>query len=250
VSAYDALAPSFDRQRALPHGVAAAIRGAVLGALSASRPPLLDLGCGSGRIGGAFVAAGDDYVGVDLSFGMLDVFRASRAALLAQADGEKLPFRDAQFDAVLLMQVLSAARDRRTLLTEASRVLHRAGALVVGRSVAPADGIDAQMQQRLAEALDAMGFQPYRKRAIDDALAWLTRTARSGQTATAASWTAERTPRRFLERHSNGVRFSLLPAPIKDAAMQQTREWAVATFGSLDAMFAEPCRFELTIFRV
>jgi ubiquinone/menaquinone biosynthesis C-methylase UbiE len=256
MSVYDALAPSFDRQRAFPHGVPAAIRDAVLDALSASRPRLLDLGCGSGRIGAAFVAAGDLYVGADLSVGMLHAFTqrrdlpADRTPLLVQADGESLPFSDLYFDAVLLMQVLSAARGWRQLVTEASRVLRDAGSLLVGRTIAPERGVDAQMKQRLAELLDAVGIQPYGEQATDDALAWLAGTARESQTVTAAAWTAERTPRRFLERHSMGARFSALPAPVKDAAMQQVRDWAMASFGSLDTMFAESYRFELMIFRL
>src|SRR5436305_509129 len=70
-------------------------------------PRLLDLGAGSGRIGAPFVAAGDDYVGVDLSAGMLREFaaRTERVARLVQADGARLPFGDAAFDAVLLIQV-------------------------------------------------------------------------------------------------------------------------------------------------
>jgi len=40
---------------------------------------------------------------------------------IIQATGEALPFADASFDAVLLMQVLSAARDWRRLITEAGR---------------------------------------------------------------------------------------------------------------------------------
>ena len=76
VSAYDAIAPRFERDRALPDGVAEAVRAAVLGAAAAARPRILDLGAGSGRIGAPFVAAGDDYVGADLSLGMLQAFAA------------------------------------------------------------------------------------------------------------------------------------------------------------------------------
>src|SRR5215472_15152024 len=73
--AYDAAAPSFDRHRALPDGVAEAIRTAVMAAVGGvPRPGLLDIGAGAGRIGHTFVAAGDNYVGVDLSFGMLRAF--------------------------------------------------------------------------------------------------------------------------------------------------------------------------------
>jgi precorrin-6B methylase 2 len=46
------MAAGFERQRALPEGVARSIRQAILAALaSEDRPRLLDLGAGTGRIG-------------------------------------------------------------------------------------------------------------------------------------------------------------------------------------------------------
>src|SRR5215207_2706777 len=112
MSVYDPVAPSFDRHRALPEGVSEAIRAAVLAAIDApSRPWLLDLGAGTGRIGLPFVAAGDDYVGVDLSLGMLREFARRRGSSprLVHADGRRLPFADATFDAVMMVQVVGAA---------------------------------------------------------------------------------------------------------------------------------------------
>jgi ubiquinone/menaquinone biosynthesis C-methylase UbiE len=254
--AYDVAAPSFDRHRALPDGVAEAIRTAVMAAVGGvPRPRLLDIGAGAGRIGWPFVAAGDDYIGVDFSFGMLREFtgRAERngaRARLVQADGERLPLADASLDAVLLMQVLSAARDRRRLIAEAGRVLKPAGCLIFGRTVAPDNGIDACMRQHLAGSLDAAGVHPYRRKWSDDALSWLAGNAHDSRTVTAAAWAAERTPRAFLERHATGARFSVLPPPVQNIAMLRLREWAVATFGSLDAVSVEPYRFDLMIYRL
>src|SRR5436190_22300169 len=124
---YDAVSPSFDRHRALEEGVADAVRVAVLRAIAQCAPRLLDLGAGTGRVGWPFVHAGDDYVGVDLSFGMLREFvrrtgKSGRVPRLVQADGERLPFRDATFDAVIMIQVIGAARNWRGLVTDARRV--------------------------------------------------------------------------------------------------------------------------------
>jgi ubiquinone/menaquinone biosynthesis C-methylase UbiE len=256
MSVYDAIAPGFERLRALPDDVPGAIRRAVLGAIRGNgQPLLLDLGAGSGRIGAAFVAAGDRYIGVDLSFGMLRVFAArcglphGNSALLAQADGERLPFRDAAFDAILLMQVLNAANHPRGLVAEARRVLNPSGVLIEGHTVAPEDGIDARMKGRLAEILEAMGIEARRKASTDAATRWLDRPGYDVRTATAATWRAERTPGAFLERHAAGARFAVLPPPVKDLAMLRLRDWAAATFGSLDAVSVEPFRFDLTICR-
>ena len=158
MSAYECGA-EFDLHRALPDGVAESIRAAVLAvAGDAPRPRLLDIGAGAGRIGWSFVAAGDDYVGVDLSFGMLRGF-LQRAACggsspelapprLVRADGRYLPFPDAAFDAVMMIQVFGGLSGWRRLVTEARRVLRPSGALVVGRTLAPEDGVDARMKQR------------------------------------------------------------------------------------------------------
>src|ERR1700674_708897 len=121
MSAYDSAAASFDRHRALPEGVAEAIRAAVLAAAAGvARPRLLDLGAGTGRIGWPFVAAGDYYVGVDLSLGMLHAFLGRPACggappRLVQADGRHLPFPDATFDAVMMIQVFGGMRGWRRL---------------------------------------------------------------------------------------------------------------------------------------
>jgi ubiquinone/menaquinone biosynthesis C-methylase UbiE len=255
MSLYDAVAPSFDRHRALPDGVAEAIRAAVLAAIDTARPRLLDLGAGTGRIGWPFVKASDDYVGADLSFGMLQAFTRrlgqedGAAPRLVQADGLRLPFRDATFDGVMLMQVFGGMRGWRRLLAEARRVLRSAGTMVMGRSVAPTDGLDARMKQRLAAVLDDMGTQPRPTNPRDDAQRLLESAAEGSTRLIAATWDSERTPRAFLDRHETGARFSALPPPIKEEALRKLAAWAAATFGSLDAVIREPHRFELLVFK-
>jgi SAM-dependent methyltransferase len=249
-SAFDAAAPRFDRHRTLPPGVPPAIRAAVLAAVDASAPRLLDLGAGTGRIGDVFVAAGDDYVGVDLSLGMLREFarRNGPAPRLAQADGERLPFGDATFDAVLMIQVFGGMRGWRRVLAEARRVLRPSGALVLGRAVAPEDGIDARMRLRLADILRDLGVAAEGQNTRADAQGSLASCARRSSRVLAATWSAQRSARGFLERHRGGARFSVLPDPIKDESLRRLADWAVATFGSLDTTHDEQHAFELQIF--
>jgi ubiquinone/menaquinone biosynthesis C-methylase UbiE len=253
--AFDAAAPSFERYRALPDGVPEAIRAAVLESIARSpRPRLLDLGAGSGRIGRAFVAAGDDYVGVDLSFAMLREFRQRAEGRrtrprVAQADGQSLPFADASFDAVMLIHAFGAFDAWRPVLLEALRVLRSAGTLVTGHARAPADGVDAQMKQRLASLLRDMGAgrDPIRPR--DDVMSWLESVASDSARVIAAEWDADRGPRQFLDRHRTGARFSALPEPIREPALEKLSAWAAAVFGSLEARCAERHAFEVRVFR-
>ncbi len=251
MSAYDAAAPSFERHRALPAGVPPAIRAAILAALDVASPRLLDLGAGTGRIGEPFVAAGDDYVAVDLSLGMLREFACRGRPLprIAQADGKRLPFPDATFDAVMLIQVFGGMRGWRHVIAEARRVLRPRGALVTGRSVAPADGIDAQMKRRLGALLADLGVDVDTANARDDVHRALGSQAQAGTSVVAWTWNAERTARAFLDRHTGGARFAVLPEPVRTEAMRRLAAWATATFGSLDRIFSEPHAFELNMFK-
>jgi ubiquinone/menaquinone biosynthesis C-methylase UbiE len=251
-SGYDAAAPAFERHRGLPDGVPRTIRAAVLAALEASSPRLLDLGAGTGRFGRPFVAAGDAYVGVDLSLGMLHAFAARTEPGrpgLAQADGERLPFPDATFDAVLLIQVFGGMRGWRRVLGEARRVLRPSGAVILGRAVAPADGLDARLREQLALILGELGVTPDKKNTREEAQRWLAAEAARSTRVVAATWNAERTARAFIERHRTGARFSDLPEVVKDAALARLADWAMTTLGSLDAPILEQHSFELHIFQ-
>jgi len=251
MNAYDRMGPDFERLRTLPDDVPAAIRDAILSATRSLRPRILDLGAGSGRIGRFFVQAGDDYTGADLSFGMLRTFAGhTPSPRLTQADGARLPFPDATFDAVLLIQVLSGASGWRPLLADAIRVLRPTGTLTVGHIAAPADGIDAQMKSRLAAILDGMDIHPYRDKPRDAALSWLAQIMPDPTVLTPAAWSANRTPAAFLERHRGGARFSVLDESVKHEAMHRLAAWAAERFGSLDTAWPEQHRLELIIHRL
>ena len=259
LSAYDAAAPSFNRRRALPDGVAEAIRAAAMAAVGVvPRPRLLDIGSGAGRIGDTFVAAGDNYFGVDLSFGMLRAFlhRATcggaspgpASPRLVRADGRYLPFRDATFDVVMMIQIFGGMIGFRLLVSEARRVLRPSGAVVLGRTLAAEHCVDARLKQRLALILSEIGIDPGHNfhEEVEQAL---NSAACSAESVVAASWRADRTAREFLERHRTGARFSALPEPVKEEALRRLAVWAVATFGSLDAVYCQPHAFALQVFK-
>ncbi len=256
-SAYDTAAPAFEDHRGLPAGVPEAIRSSVWAATGApQRGRVLDLGAGTGRVGRAFVAAGDSYVGVDSSLGMLGEFAAHRSetavsrARLVQADGASLPFIDAAFDVVLLIQVLSEGRGWRRLLADAQRVLRPAGAVVVGRTLKPESGVDTRMKQQLTTILTEIGVEPDRPQGHRaNALSLLESAAAERTRVIATTWISERTPRRYVERHQTGHRFMLLPAAVREEAIGRLTAWGAATFGSLDAVFQETYDFELHVFR-
>lgn len=250
-STFDRNAASFERHRAMPSSVLEAIRKTVwecTGLKPSAR--VLDLGAGSGRIGRVFVDANDAYVGVDFSLQMLREFRArNSAACLIQADGGQLPFPNASFDLVMLMQVLSGTHNWRDLLSETVRVVAPRGSIVVGHTVTPPTGIDARMKSQLSLILYEMGVASdssgkSRQKSLD----WLQTATSTSMQATAASWMVKRTPREFLDRHSSGARFLKLPPDVQTEALQKLSAWAAETFVSLDEASSETHIFELHIF--
>jgi ubiquinone/menaquinone biosynthesis C-methylase UbiE len=253
-SAYDALAPSFEGQRSLPAGVPQSVRAVAMAKLGHAGPRrILDLGAGSGRFGWPFIAAGDDYVGIDLSGGMLRTFAqryvGRRLPALVQADGRALPFPAACFDLVLLISVFGDLPDWRPLVDEARRVLRPDGMIAIGRTALPDDGIDARLKERLEILLDERMSRQPRKTGRQRAAQHLVATSSTMTELVAASWTAERSPRQFLDRHAGGARFSRLPRPIRDDALHALAAWAQTQFGSLDRTFVEAHRFEMQLFK-
>jgi ubiquinone/menaquinone biosynthesis C-methylase UbiE len=252
-SSFDRNAASFERRRALPGSVLEAIRKTVWES-TGLRPSarVLDLGAGSGRIGRVFVDANDAYIGVDFSLPMLQEFRArNSSACLIQADGGRLPFPDASFDLVMLMQVLSGTHNWRDLLGETVRVVAPGGSVVVGHTKTPPTGIDARMKSQLTLILEEMGVvSDSSGKSRDKSIDWLQTVSSRRTQTTAASWTVERTPREFLDRHSSGARFSKLPAEVQTESLQKLSTWAAEAFGSLDEVFSETHTFELHVFGI
>ena len=111
---------------------------------SQARGPVLELGCGTGRVSVPLARAGVRVVGVDRSAGML-ARAAKRAAMLARrragrnpkrlrlvrGDIRALPFADGEFDMVLapygILQSLLQDRDLSATLDSVARVLAPGG---------------------------------------------------------------------------------------------------------------------------
>lgn len=250
-STFDSTASTFERHRSFPKGVPEAIRSAIWSAVGLSAPArVLDIGAGTGRIGRAFVAAGDAYFGVDTSLAMLQEFSTdSSNCTVTQADGSHLPFADGSFDVVLLMQVLSGASDWKGIVSEARRVVRSGGCVVVGHTINPESGIDAQLKRHLKDILEEMHVDSFRpEQSKRQALEWLDAAAVHHVHVVVASWNAIATPEAFLERHPTGAKFAALPAPVQERALDKLRTWAKVRFGSLDTEFDETRSFEIDIY--
>lgn len=96
---------------------------------------VLDVGCGAGTDLVRFAKGGAHVTGVDLSSSAIALARQNFAQLglqadLREADGERLPFPDNQFDLVFAHGVVQYTSNDRALVDECRRVLKPGGAAV------------------------------------------------------------------------------------------------------------------------
>jgi ArsR family transcriptional regulator len=98
---------------------------------------LLDIGTGTGRIAELLADHASRVVALDKSLEMLKLARAKLQHLptdkieLVQGDFTDLPFGEAQFDTVLLHQVLHFAQEPELVLQEAARVTRPGGRIAI-----------------------------------------------------------------------------------------------------------------------
>jgi SAM-dependent methyltransferase len=87
---------------------------------------VLDVGCGDGSIVGRLsdVNFGSEYIGVDISSSAIAAARAKKIARASFEvfDGSSLPFRDKEFDLVVMSHVVEHLEHPRNLIREAQRV--------------------------------------------------------------------------------------------------------------------------------
>jgi SAM-dependent methyltransferase len=90
--------------------------------------PLLDVGCGEGRLGADLIRRGYDVMGVDFAPRMIELASEHHPAIVA--DASTLPFSDETFQCVVTVHVLMEIENLSAAVTEIARVLQRSGVLI------------------------------------------------------------------------------------------------------------------------
>lgn len=131
---FDDAAAGYDRSNAILSGGASALwRIATVRALSPQPGErILDVAAGTGTSSAALAKTGAHVVAVDISPGMLAVGRQRHPGIeFVEADAEKLPFGDDEFDAATISFGLRNVHDPKIALAEMYRVLKPGGRLLV-----------------------------------------------------------------------------------------------------------------------
>lgn len=122
---FDRVADVYDETRGLPATPLAKAIGVLAEELQGKR--VLEIGVGTGRYAVPLQKSGIEVIGVDISAKMVARGLEKGLRSVVFADGARLPFRDAAFDAVTSNHVLHLVPDWRRVLSEAHRVLRQDG---------------------------------------------------------------------------------------------------------------------------
>jgi ubiquinone/menaquinone biosynthesis C-methylase UbiE len=206
---------------------------------------VLELGAGTGQLGACFPALGLQYVGLDASAPMLEVFERRRPAgepamRLIEADVDAAwPLPDASVRAVFSSRAVHLF-DLEHVVTETLRVARGpAAAFVLGRVQRDAASVRSVLRREMRSMLAARGFEPRdgdaRQRRVLDA--FRARGAAPLGPVVAATWPVRSTAADVLKvwRRKPGIGGCEPPEAAKAAVLDQLEAWAAARFGSLDA---------------
>lgn len=223
----------------LPEEDCRGIAAAVL-SLAEAQPGsrVVEVGAGTGMMGRWFLKHPVRYVGLDLSRGMLEIFRRrAPGARLVQADGaRRWPLPDGS------VRVVFSSRAIHLLpLDHVVEELYRIGlpgaALVLGWVEREPESVKARMSREMQRRLRERGF-PARSAGSRRVLSACREHGATDLPKTVvARWPVRHTARQSLGdwRSKEGLGGIVLPPGVQEEVLNGLEAWAVEAFGGLDA---------------
>ena len=263
---YDRAISYYDQTRAYRAGVVERYRRAVLEYVAGvERPRILELAIGTGLIGIPFIAAGDDYIGVDFSRAMMREIgpKCGDAARLdlAQVDiSRDLPFADNSFDLAQAVRVFHMLDNWQRCIQEARRVLKPGGHLLIVHNVAPEGSVRppwAVVHAKWDEILAGLGVgtEGIRHGIFRTDLMmmeYLRSTGAEAQLIDLLSYSEKAVSARMMVERRRQKMFSSdwhLPADLHTRAVDELNRWVETECEAPDEMIAQPMLFRAVVAR-
>jgi hypothetical protein len=241
-STFDQEAGRYDARVGLPPTVGAAIARAIVDRAGVAADDLVvELGAGTGEIGVHLAGLPIQYVGLDSSQAMLDLFRSKAADVspsLIVADCDRAwPVPNGSAAVVFASRVVHLLQPDH-VMRETQRVCHPAGLLILGRVVRDRDGITERLSRQRRELLAAAGISARQgeagtRRVIENAVAL---GSESLGRQIVAEWTGETTPAAIIAGWEPMTRMGSVPVDVATRAgiLAELRDWTRIEIGDLD----------------
>lgn len=259
LKSFDRVADVYDETRGLPRDVERAIAGGIARLVfdAATKPHLLEVGIGTGRIAVPLAAEGIAVTGIDISPKMLAQLLAKRRDIdVILAEASRPPLHHDVFDALLFVHILHLVPDAEATLRATLPLLRIGGVVLYG-------GDDGQVGRRAeAEAiirraaLDISGIALSEWEARDRIGEMVRRVLRECcadvRDVTLARWRRRGTGRRMIERLQRQDYSSSWKIPAADvpAIVKRVTPALAELYGGLDREDEFERSFILTVGRL
>lgn len=238
-TSFDGQAAEFDRRAGLPEDHCRGIAAAVLSRAGVNDGDrVVEIGAGTGIMGRWFLDHPVRYAGLDLSLGMLGVFRRrALGAPLVQADGARSwPFPDGSVSVVFSSRAIHLL-PLEHVVGELFRVGGPGAACVLGWVEREPESIKARMSREMQRRLRERGFPARAAGSRRVLAACRERGATDLPKTVVVRWPARHTARQSLGdwRSKEGLGGIVLPPGVQEEVLNELEAWAVEAFGGLDA---------------
>jgi ubiquinone/menaquinone biosynthesis C-methylase UbiE len=245
---FDGQAKQFDESAGLDPAVGGRVAQAILDLSGASGDDvILDIGAGTGAIGGHFATLSNRYFGLDLSWQMLEIFQRKLTppppnVLLLQTDNDRpWPIGAGTVTVVFASRVVHHLKLQH-FIQETQRVCRPGGSLFLGRVTRDADSLPSRLQRYKKALLAEHGFPKtggeQAVRQVVDACCAMGATALPP--AIVARWNRSTTPRQLIaawesKPHlTSGALSKEMSAEQRTLIVNALTDWVGTDFGDLD----------------
>lgn len=249
---FDRAVNFYDQTRPLPGPIAQQGVQAILD-ITGAKARILEVGAGTGRISVPLLEHGADLVGCDLSAGMLMRLQEKiPSARICLADGARLPFSAAHFEAVLTVHVIHLIAPWQAALREFKRVLVPGGRYLNVRTYAAVgNSIREQVRSHWRAWVEDHGVKIHQPgiRDFDVFLQELRSLGAHLSEVDVMHFPHRFTLREELDRFVARVYSDAwdIPDAVHEASVQELHAWVAREYGDLDQAREDEVRFVMNV---
>lgn len=248
---FDRAVEFYDRTRALPPEIMKPAIDALVREMATGQDSrVLELGVGTGRVALPVVTEIGRVFGIDLSVAMMEVLRRkenARLVRLAQADATALPFPSEIFRAIYAVHVLHLVSGWQDAVREVMRVLERGGRFVINFHRRDTASPNVLIRRQLRAVAKEFGIDLKRPGAQseDEIFQEIQKWDPHARIVEIAEWTEDETAGNILDGINRQIYSETwaIPRDLMEQITPRLEQWAIESFGSLDAKITMPYSF-------